>query len=323
MLRSNKIQTDCSEWIFSRWTDFLVISNLYWPLFLIPGLVSGNETGPIEFIQVYLLASPHRWLTLTMVMTDKSRRSGIECRMLFAAILIALLIVIVELSSGMLLCMLWIDYFWNAFHFASQHGGILALNCRRNQIVLSRLLKWQLRFVITSIILMLPLNPINRNFPAEILQILVTVGFIAIMINAIRIGIYRSLPAALYLISILGIYGGLLTTTLMQLHRLSSGFMLASSVMHSVEYFAIVSRYVITRDQTTGKVFNISAWRGKLTIYALLVASILYAFQRISIEMTGAVNLWAAFLHYTYDGWIWKLREAKNSALIKLTPKGV
>jgi hypothetical protein len=44
-----------------------------------------------------------------------------------------------------------------------------------------------------------------------------------------------------------------------------------------------------------------------------VLGTISFVTDNVVAEIWLAVNLWAAFLHYAYDGMIWKLRDAGTS----------
>ena len=317
MLQSINMGVVRSRWIFNPVIDLLIISNCLWPLLLIPGLVSDQETGPIQFLHAYLLSSPHRWITLFLVISDSSRRIGRQNQMAGTAVSFALLILLLKLNFGYLVCLLWIDYTWNAFHFAAQHSGILAINCRRNKIFIPSYYKWLLRLVLTAIILMVPLNTINSNIILYVYEGFTMIGLALTILLAIYLRIFQSLPSGIYFMSFISIYGGILATNVLHRPNTATGLMLASSVFHSIEYFAIVSRYVITRDGCLNIYNNSSYYRVRITGFMFLMALLLFSIQSLNTEFSAAVNLWAAFFHYSFDAWIWKLKEPGNSNLLR------
>ncbi|MEY2611486.1 MAG: hypothetical protein RL069_297, partial [Planctomycetota bacterium] len=114
------------QWLHSEQFDCLWIANLYWPLLvLVVATLGGGST--VDFWQLYFISAPHRWLTLLLVGIDKDRRSGITGKLLASSILLAFALLVVRFQTGMLLCLGVVDYIWNAWHFASQHSGILSI----------------------------------------------------------------------------------------------------------------------------------------------------------------------------------------------------
>src|SRR5262249_12223310 len=107
--------------------------NVAWPLLLWPGLVSADAGVPTEFWQIYFLTAPHRWLTLALVALDPDRREGRTGLFLGLAVVAAVLIGGCWLASpgGGFRWLGLVDYVWNGWHFASQHGGVLRLYSRK------------------------------------------------------------------------------------------------------------------------------------------------------------------------------------------------
>ncbi len=54
--------------------DLPFVANVFWPLFLIVGFVGSSVLSEsIDFWMVYLLITPHRWVTLVLVFGDHDR----------------------------------------------------------------------------------------------------------------------------------------------------------------------------------------------------------------------------------------------------------
>jgi hypothetical protein len=94
----------------------------------------------------------------------------------------------------------------------------------------------------------------------------------------------------------------------------------ANAAFHAVEYLAIVTFYAWKRkDQGSASPFQLMArdWLRVLATYIVVlgVASSLLENSRydIVVQLFVGANLWAAFLHYAYDGMIWKLRRPQTA----------
>ena len=107
-------------WLVSPAFDLLFFANL--PVFLL--LLPLGYTNPVEFIQIYFLTVPHRWLTLFLVAVDADRRQGQKMAIVALPFLFAAVVAVVLATSRNLTCLLLIDYLWNGWHFASQHAEI-------------------------------------------------------------------------------------------------------------------------------------------------------------------------------------------------------
>ena len=116
-------------WIVSPVFDLFFLANLGWLILLVPG-ISHADTG-IDFWQVYFLSLPHRWVTLVLVVTDRDRRDGRGRTLSVIAALAAVVVVGAYFGTGAFLCLAMIDYVWNAWHFGSQHAGVLRMYTRK------------------------------------------------------------------------------------------------------------------------------------------------------------------------------------------------
>src|SRR5262249_5734805 len=116
-------------WIVSPAFDLLFLANLGWLLLLLPGITQADTA--IDFWQVYFLSLPHRWVTLVLVLADPDRREGRGWVLSAIAALAALLVVGAYAGTGAFLCLAMVDYVWNAWHFGSQHAGVLRMYARK------------------------------------------------------------------------------------------------------------------------------------------------------------------------------------------------
>src|SRR5262245_22738496 len=126
----NQVRSDAvtpSPWMVSPWYDLLFIANLGWVGAFAFGLISADGIAPIQFWQMYFLTTPHRWLTLILVALDPDRREGRGLLIALLPALFLILLVAVELTAGLLLCLAMVDYVWNGWHFAAQHSGVLRI----------------------------------------------------------------------------------------------------------------------------------------------------------------------------------------------------
>src|SRR5687767_6967580 len=105
------------RWIVSPAFDLLFLANVGWLLAFVPGFVADDGTAHVEFWQIYFLTTPHRWITLFLVALDPDRREGRAGLFLSFALLAAVLIGGVYLSTGEFRCLALVDYVWNGWHF--------------------------------------------------------------------------------------------------------------------------------------------------------------------------------------------------------------
>ncbi|MCS6866611.1 MAG: hypothetical protein NZS48_16285 [Gemmata sp.] len=312
-------------WIVSPVFDLLFLANLGWLLLLLPGFTTDTDTV-IDFWQIYFLTLPHRWITLILVLMDPDRRGDHTQRLLAVAVLAAAVVIGAFLGTGAFLCLALIDYIWNGWHFASQHAGVVRMYSRKVGGGSEFLERWGLRGFVTYgalraagwatgwveaepayflwlqaldfTILLIPLALLASNI----------VGF-----TVERTGkmVYLSSVCLLYMAFILSLQWGWVRGVVM--------LAAAGSMFHAVEYLAIVTHYA-QRRQSVGSAgaFRRLAkyWLFFLTVYVVILGSLgAWASRKESgvFVLWQGLNLWAAFVHYAFDGMIWKLRRPETA----------
>ncbi|MCI0465111.1 MAG: hypothetical protein L0Z62_49955 [Gemmataceae bacterium] len=311
--------TGTAGWIVAPAFDLLFLANLGWLLALVPGFFSAEGTPHIEFWQIYFLTTPHRWITLFLVALDPDRREGRSGWFVALAALALAVVGGVWLSSGAFVCLFLIDYIWNGWHFASQHHGVLRIYSRKVGGSWPGLERWGLRLFIFYVIARtagwstgwLEETPVG-------LPLLHTLDLLVLAVPAglLSLELRERAPARLgkrvYLASVCGLYAGLLLALRAASTPLILALTTASAMFHAVEYLAIVTHYAWRRQaHGSAGLFRIMAgrWLGVLAAYVVLLGLFGVMLERQWGELWLGLNLWAAFLHYTYDGMIWKLRR--------------
>jgi hypothetical protein len=115
-----------------------------------------------------------------------------------------------------------------------------------------------------------------------------------------------------YISSVLGLYGCLLVALNLKATGWITTLVVASAAFHATEYIALVSYYA-GRRKNAGQpaLFQRLArsWTAVIIVYLVALALVGFYAQGAFPEWWWGINLWAAFLHYAYDGMIWKLRQ--------------
>jgi len=306
-------------WIVSPAYDLLFLANLGWLALLVPGMAGRSDTA-VDFWQLYFLTLPHRWLTLLLVVSDPDRRGG-RGRALVGVALAALVVVVgVYLGTGALTCLALADYVWNAWHFAAQHAGVLRMYTRKVGGGPELLERWGTRAFITYAALRtagwatgwLETDAMHWLRAADLAVLAIPVLLVSVTLARLN---RQTIGKAAYVLSICGLYSGLVLALTYRQGGLVVVFATASSLFHAVEYMAVVTHYA-KRRRTVGSpgLFRAMAnhWLLILAAYAVVLGAIGLTLDRPDSglrELWLGANLWMGLVHYAYDGMIWKLRR--------------
>lgn len=306
-------------WLVSPAFDLLFLANLGWPLLLLPGVGSRADTA-VDFWQVYFLTVPHRWITLLLVAADPPRRAGQARRLVVVAVAAALLVGGAYLGTGAFVCLALVDYLWNAWHFASQHAGVLRMYARKVGGGSAWLERWGLRVFVTYGAGRAAgwttgwLEGASGWRPALAALDLGVLLIPLLLLATNLVGVTRDrLGKLAYLGSVCVLYTGFLLGLHFEEPRLIVPLAAAGSLFHAAEYLAVVTLYARRRTGGAGAFAALARrWLLFLGPYVTLVgAAGAYLARPDSGWATAWVglNLWAALVHYAYDGMIWKLRR--------------
>lgn len=318
-----------SRWIVSPAFDLVFLVNAYWPLLLLPGLYPLTGGSEIDFWQVYFLTTPHRWITLLLVALDPDRRGGRGSWFLALAMLAAALVTAAWIGFETLACLLFVDFAWNSWHFASQHAGILRMYARKAGAGRARLERYGLRTIVFYALLRMPhwSTGWTEDWPAAMRAVTLAdaaiIGLAALLLSAELLRpTARSIPKLVYLGSVTGLYISLLVCVHFRLADWVLPLAAAATLFHAVEYLAIVTHYSSRRrTQGSASVWQTMSqqWLLHLGVYMLTLGLVAYVADTWLREAWLVVNLWAAYLHYAYDGMIWKLRRPETASVLGLT----
>lgn len=315
-----------SRWIVAPWFDAAFLANAYWPLVLAPGLYPVSGGSELDFWQVYFLTTPHRWITLALVAFDPDRRAGRGKLFLALTVLAALVVAAGWLWLESLACLLLVDFIWNAWHFASQHAGILRIYARKAGGGRPRWESYGLRGAVLYTLLRLPYWSIGWTDDwvggaalVAVADSLVGLLLAAMVVLELARPRERSAAKLLYLASIASLYGALLAAV----HFRATAWVVpltgAVTLVHAVEYLAFVTHYAQRREHLgTASLWQTMAryWLLAFGAYLLTLGIVGWAADAWWHNFWIALNLWAAYLHYAFDGLIWKLRRPETAAML-------
>lgn len=328
-----------SPWLVGRWFDLFLFANVAWPIVALAAALGIQAvTQTLTFWQVYLLATPHRWITLSLVFLDRERFD--QRRLAYLSILLFFLIVVVAAMRVEAVALLVaIDFLWNAWHFAAQHSGIARIYNRvarpedQGNGMLEKVL---LRTFLVYVILRLvghPLMGLDRQrwlgWLDEVIPYAKVLDFPMLALPAFLLlrEMYAYTPAALgrlvYLSSVCLLYGSVLVGLYFDepgthFSAFHAGMLVGISVFHSVEYLAIVSWSVKKRHaRSTRGVFGhlVPRWGLALAAFMVVMAGAGWLLDAHYRQAWVILTLLVSYLHYAYDGMIWKVRRPASAAV--------
>ena len=326
---SNPSHAISRGWLVSPVFDLLLIANLGWLLFLAPGFFPSSGPAHIEFWQIYFLTTPHRWITLILVATDPDRRG--ERTWLFVTIALAALVVIAgRVSVDRHVLVPGDDRLrLELLALRAQHGGVFRMYSRKAGGGRPRLETWGMRLFVFYTALRLAgwTTGWMEGYP----NIAAAVPWLDLVVLAMPIGLLllelyhwsaERLGKVVYLASVGLLYGSLLVN-LQHGNRVAVlALTMAAAVFHAVEYLAVVTRYADGRKtQGSPSLFQrISrGWPLFLGCYVVGWGLCGYLIDHGGAELRQfwlGINLWAAALHYAFDGLIWKLRRPQTAKVL-------
>ncbi|MCH8042622.1 MAG: hypothetical protein IID44_02785 [Planctomycetes bacterium] len=314
-----------SGWIVSPWFDILFFVNVFWLLAFLPAYVSAEGVPHVEFWQVHFIASPHRWITLFLIALDPDRRGSRAWLFVLIAVGLAAVLGGVQLATGGLAALGVSYYAWNSWHFAAQHSGIVRMYSRKAGGGRRWLETYGLRtFILYAGIRLIP--GFDRLLGLMLLDVQL-VDWAVLVIPAYMIAVeltgrptHRA-PKLLYLTSVCLLYTSIIMAAHTQQRMLILALVAATTIFHSVEYFAFLTHYA-RRRQTHGSpgMFQKMArhWVMLLAWFLVSCGIVFSTADRMYFTLWYAVNLWASFLHFAYDGLIWKFRVKETAKVLDI-----
>lgn len=306
------------QWLVAPWFDLLFVVNVTWPLIVLWQFGDGftGQAG-VQFWQIYFVTTPHRWITLPLVFLDRERFRQRRGQFLLIAAAAVFVCCGVRLATGTLTCLLAIDYVWNAWHFAAQHHGVSRIYARIGQVPETaglRLDKWLLRGFLLYVALRVAVTTWSQtNVDRWLLQIDWAVLSVPAWLIASRLVRFRTGSAGelLYLVSVLSLYGSLLWAVHLRQPAAILALATASALFHATEYLAIVGWTVRRRAVAQGQSMGLMGWIAPrwglaLGFYLVALGSLGWLMDREFLEIWLLINVIVAFLHYAYDGLIWR-----------------
>jgi len=334
-------EADAKGFLVSRRFDLLFVANVLWPLVFAIDVWGTSDTHyRLLFWQIYFITTPHRWITLLLVLGDGKKTAGRRLRFLAWGAGLAAVCLSVRFGTGSLLCLGAIDYLWNAWHFAAQHHGIYRIYQKRSDtlqqpnssgvrphaansvIVLERwLFRGFILYVISRVAgLGWTIDVGSWSVVLEKIDVLVLLIPAGLVLRALTC--LQTAAAKTYLFSVLTLFSSLLLAAHFQITALVLKLSLASAIFHAVEYLAIVSWSTQSaKNQTRSDVFGHLSrrWLLYLALFIAVIGAGNYLLSTQLRDLWILLNIVVAFWHYCFDGMIWKAPPPSISST-KMSP---
>ena len=309
-------------WLVGPWFDCLLVANVAWPLFV---LLQFNEpfsgSAGLKFWQIYYITTPHRWITLALVFLDRERFSARRGTFLAVASAIVLVCLGIRFTTGALTCLLAIDYLWNAWHFAAQHHGIYRIYGRLGCAPSASHDAWE-KWAMRAFLLYVLLRVASATWSDATWEYylrrsdwLVLPIPAWLLIRGCWPPRHNSAGRLAYLTSMIALYLALLWSVHERRLGLVLSLAVASALFHALEYLALVSWSVQQRHARLGDRLGALAWLAPrwvvaLTLFVVILGAGGWLMDQNYLETWLTINVIVAFLHYAYDGLIWRRQGA-------------
>lgn len=310
-----------SPWLIGPWVDCLFLANLTWPLIFFWSFSGGLQAlDEVQFWQVYFVTTPHRWITLVIVFLDTDHFRQRPTTFAGIALAVVAICLLVRASTGTLTCLLAIDYVWNSWHFAAQHHGIFRIYGRAVEPERTSGLLLE-KVVMRTFLVYVILRVAGGSWAYPALDAsfryldwaawLVPIGLVGRELLRLRAAAVARL---VYLSSVMALYSLLLACVHWQRPRETLMLATASALFHATEYLTTVSWAVKRKHAKAASrpgvfVRFAATWGLSLAIFVAVLGSAGWLIQQQLMQFWLLCNVIAAYLHYTYDGMIWKTRR--------------
>lgn len=315
-----------SPWLIGPWVDCLFLANLTWPLVFLWSYSGGLQAlDEVQFWQVYFVTTPHRWITLVIVFLDTDHFRQRPTTFAGIAVAVVAICLLVRVSTGTLTCLLAIDYVWNSWHFAAQHHGIFRIYGRTAEPARTRGLLLE-KVVMRAFLVYVILRVAGGSWAYPTLDAYFRYldwAALSIPISLVGRELLRFREVAggriVYLTSVMSLYTALLACVHWQRPRETLMLATATALFHATEYLTTVS-WAVKRKHARpkpgqGVFFRFAAtWGLSLAIFVAVLGSAGWLLQHQLMQFWLLCNVIVAFLHYTYDGMIWKIRRPSSYA---------
>ena len=316
-----------TPWLLGPQADTLFIANAAWPLIAV--LLWLNQrvmhTG-MDLFLMYVIGTPHRWLTPGLVANDKERLAARWPTLLFVGGATTAAFFGIWFKTKDIGLLIMLAYLWNIWHVVAQHAGVVriyAIAGQPEKRTSGAAEKYLLRmFMLYAFLRIGSLGVDFQNampliswisrfsidkgvFDAPFLLIPAYLIF-----REARAFDRRLMGKYIHLTSVLANFIAMIAFCHFGLQAWALAVATANAVFHATEYFGIVT-WSVNRRADAGKAWFLPALMQKWTVtlllflYAVAALSFLLVTRRPYVWMMA--NTLVACLHYAYDGVLWKM----------------
>jgi hypothetical protein len=318
-------------WLIGPTFDLLFVANLAWPAIALLALLGTADTyQQLLFAQIYLITTPHRWITLALVFLDRDLFWAEPAR--FTAVglgLVGLGLVLIAVSGSLLgpsralLLLIAVDFAWNGWHFAAQHAGIARIYGRLGRpdqslasvtferralrgLVLWTFARLAIYLLGTQQVSGLAwLTPEVRGYLAWADLVALTPAVAVVLREAMS---PSTLGRQVYLGSMVLLYAASLVALTIENVAAIKAILLTGAAFHATEYLAVVG-WSMPRRRGSAMAFLLPRLGLVLASFMLILMATNAWADRAVPHTWVVVTLLVSLLHYGYDGMIWKTRK--------------
>jgi hypothetical protein len=316
-----------TPWLLGPKADALFIANAAWPLVAI--LLWLNQrvmhTG-LDLYLMYVIGTPHRWITPGLVANDKERLAARWPTLLFVGAATTAAFFAIWFKTRDIGLLIMLAYLWNIWHVVAQHAGVVriyAIAGQPEKRTSGEVEKYLLRIFMMYAFLRvgslgvdfqnaMPLISWISRFSVD--KGVYDAPFLLIplylIIREARSFDPRLAGKYIHLTSVLANFIAMLAFCHYRMQAWALAVATANAVFHATEYFGIVT-WSVNRRADAGKAWFLPAmmknWTVTLLIFLYAVAALSFVLVTRRPYLWMMANTLVACLHYAYDGVLWKM----------------
>ena len=316
-----------TTWLIGPQADILFIANAAWPVVALLLWLNHRvfHTG-LELYLMYVIGTPHRWITPGLVALDKERLAARWPTLLFVGAATSAAFFAIWFKTRDIGLLILLAYLWNLWHVAAQNAGVVriyGIHGQPEKRGSGALEKYLLRaFMLYAF---LRVGSLGVDFQNAIPLI----SWIArLSIDAGRYdGLFMLIPPFLamrearaydprltgkyvHLASVLLNYSAMIAFCHWRMPGWALAVATANALFHATEYFGIVT-WSVQRRADPGRAWHLPSlmrnWPVTLLVFLYAVAGLSFFLVARFTYVWMMANTLVACLHYAYDGVLWKM----------------